>query len=73
MIYFVADRPGHDRRYAINSFLIEKKLGWKKKENFESGLKKTVFWYLENQNWWKNILIKKYSLKRLGILKKKGN
>jgi dTDP-glucose 4,6-dehydratase len=73
LIYFVKDRPGHDRRYAVNSSLIEKKLGWKKIESFDDGLKKTIKWYLENQHWWKNILKKKYSLARLGILKKVSN
>lgn len=52
---FVADRPGHDKRYAINATKLEKELGWKPKENFESGLKKTIQWYLENEAWVKNI------------------
>ncbi|WP_374028801.1 dTDP-glucose 4,6-dehydratase [Bdellovibrio bacteriovorus] len=52
---FVADRPGHDKRYAIDATKIEKELGWRPKENFESGLKKTIAWYLENEAWVKNI------------------
>lgn len=52
---FVADRPGHDKRYAIDASKIEKELGWKPKENFETGLKKTIHWYLENESWVKNI------------------
>ncbi len=54
-ITFVKDRAGHDRRYAINSSKLEKELGWSAKETFESGLKKTVEWYLANQNWIQNI------------------
>ena len=73
LIYFVQDRPGHDRRYAVNSSFIKKNLGWNKIENFESGLVKTIKWYIKNQDWWKNILKKKYSLARLGILKKRIN
>ncbi|MEJ2767092.1 dTDP-glucose 4,6-dehydratase [Mycetohabitans sp. B46] len=51
LIAFVADRPGHDRRYAIDARKIERELGWKPAETFESGLKKTVQWYLDNQDW----------------------
>jgi dTDP-glucose 4,6-dehydratase len=68
-IRFVEDRPGHDMRYAIDASKIAEELGWKPKETFESGLKKTVQWYLENEAWWKNILSGKYQLQRLG---KKG-
>lgn len=50
-ITFVQDRPGHDRRYAIDARKLEKELGWKPKETFETGIKKTVQWYLENQDW----------------------
>jgi dTDP-glucose 4,6-dehydratase len=50
-ITFVADRPGHDRRYAIDASKIERELGWKPDETFETGIRKTVQWYLENQNW----------------------
>jgi dTDP-glucose 4,6-dehydratase len=59
-ITFVKDRPGHDRRYAINASKIEQELKWKPKETFESGLVKTVSWYLENQNWCNSILSGEY-------------
>jgi dTDP-glucose 4,6-dehydratase len=54
-ITFVTDRPGHDRRYAINSKKIERELGWKPIETFETGIHKTVQWYLDNQNWVRNV------------------
>jgi dTDP-glucose 4,6-dehydratase len=73
LVYFVQDRPGHDKRYAINSSFIKRNLGWKETESFENGLVKTIRWYIKNQDWWKNILKKRYSLVRLGILKKKLN
>ncbi len=57
---FVKDRPGHDKRYAIDATKIEKELGWKPKENFESGLKKTIQWYLENEGWVQNIVSGNY-------------
>ncbi|MBE9569099.1 MAG: GDP-mannose 4,6-dehydratase [Proteobacteria bacterium] len=50
-ITFVKDRPGHDRHYAIDSSKIENKLGWSPREIFETGLKKTIKWYVENSNW----------------------
>ena len=55
LITFVADRPGHDRRYAIDARKIERELGWKPKETFESGIRKTVRWYLENNDWVKDV------------------
>ncbi|MFA6061445.1 MAG: dTDP-glucose 4,6-dehydratase [Gallionella sp.] len=55
-ITFVTDRPGHDRRYAIDARKIERELGWKPAETFESGIRKTVQWYLDNQGWVKNVL-----------------
>lgn len=55
LITYVADRPGHDRRYAIDARKIEKELGWKPAETFESGIRKTVKWYLENQDWVQNV------------------
>lgn len=55
---FVTDRPGHDKRYAIDASKIEKELGWKPKENFDSGIRKTVKWYLDNQSWVQNIVSK---------------
>ncbi len=54
-ITFVADRPGHDRRYAIDASKIQRELGWKPAETFETGIRKTVLWYLENQNWVTNV------------------
>ena len=55
LIAFVADRPGHDRRYAIDDSKIQKELGWSPKETFESGIRKTVRWYLKNEQWVKNV------------------
>ncbi len=67
LISFVKDRPGHDLRYAIDATKIERELGWKPEETFESGLRKTVFWYLNNRNWWTQVLDGSYKLERLGI------
>ena len=58
LIEFVKDRKGHDLRYAIDASKIEKELGWKPKTNFEEGIKRTVKWYLENEDWWKPLLKK---------------
>lgn len=55
-ITFVKDRPGHDRRYAVNVGKIERKLSWRSQETFETGLRKTIAWYLDNQNWVANII-----------------
>lgn len=66
LITFVEDRPGHDRRYAIDASKIERELGWKPQETFESGMKKTVQWYLDNKEWWQRVLSGKYQLMRLG-------
>lgn len=66
LMTFVEDRPGHDRRYAMDITKIETELGWVPKETFETGLKKTVHWYLENKQWWKRILDGKYLGERLG-------
>jgi dTDP-glucose 4,6-dehydratase len=55
LMTFVKDRPGHDRRYAIDCGKIEKELGWTPKETFESGLKKTIQWYLDNPEWIQSI------------------
>jgi dTDP-glucose 4,6-dehydratase len=67
LITFVADRPGHDLRYAIDSSKIEGELGWAPRESFESGLKRTVAWYLENRDWWQRILSGAYRVERLGL------
>ena len=66
-IAFVADRPGHDRRYAIDAGKIERELGWKPQETFEKGLEKTVEWYLQNEEWTASILSGAYRLERLGL------
>ena len=66
LITFVKDRPGHDFRYAINAEKIQKELGWYPSESFESGIKKTIQWYLENESWWRKIQDKKYNQERLG-------
>ena len=66
-ITFVADRPGHDRRYAIDAGKIERELGWKPQETFEKGLEKTVEWYLQNEEWTASILSDAYRLERLGL------
>ena len=69
LIRFVEDRPGHDRRYAIDASKIERELGWRAQETFESGLEKTVKWYLENRSWWQAIMDHGYSAKRVGLAK----
>ena len=66
LITYVKDRPGHDVRYAINAQKINKDLGWEPLNNFESGIQKTVKWYLNNIEWCDNILNGSYQLKRLG-------
>ena len=69
LITFVEDRPGHDARYAIDAAKIGRELGWKPQETFESGLRKTVAWYLDNRSWWQHILDGSYRLERLGAAK----
>lgn len=66
LITYVKDRPGHDRRYAINSAKISKELGWTPTETFETGMRKTVSWYLENKSWWERVLDGSYKLDRIG-------
>jgi dTDP-glucose 4,6-dehydratase len=66
LITFVADRPGHDRRYAIDARKLREDLGWAPQESFESGLRKTVEWYLTNRPWWERIRSKVYRGERLG-------
>ena len=65
-IEFVSDRPGHDLRYAIDATRLENELGWRAREDFASGLEKTVRWYLDNEAWWRPIRERKYSGERLG-------
>ena len=67
LITFVADRPGHDLRYAIDASKIERELGWRPQETFESGLRKTVEWYLANEGWWQAVLDGSYQGERLGL------
>ncbi|MBY7667589.1 MULTISPECIES: dTDP-glucose 4,6-dehydratase [Vibrio] len=66
LITYVKDRPGHDVRYAIDASKIERELGWKPEETFESGIRKTVEWYLNNREWWSRVLDGSYSRERLG-------
>ena len=66
LITFVNDRPGYDVRYAIDASKIEAMLGWVPDETFETGLRKTVQWYLDNRQWWERILSGEYRLERLG-------
>lgn len=66
LITFVQDRPGHDLRYAIDPSKLCNELGWKPQENFDSGIRKTVEWYLSNEWWWKPIHEKRYAGQRLG-------
>ena len=68
LITYVKDRPGHDKRYAINPARIEKELGWSPRENFASGLRRTVQWYLDNEEWIKTIEDGSYRGERLGTL-----
>jgi len=68
LIGYVEDRPGHDRRYAIDASKISSDLGWQPKEDFESGIRKTINWFLDNEAWW-NPLLAKGSLQRLGMKK----
>lgn len=67
LIEFVTDRPGHDLRYAIDASKIRDELGWQPSETFETGFRKTVRWYLDNDAWWQNILSGEYQLDRQGL------
>ena len=66
LITFVTDRPGHDLRYAIDASKIERELGWRPAETFDSGIKQTVAWYLDNPQWWQAILSGEYQMQRSG-------
>jgi dTDP-glucose 4,6-dehydratase len=68
LIQFVTDRPGHDSRYAIDASKLENELGWRARENFDTGIEKTVQWYLDNEWWWRP-LRERYSGQRLGLVK----
>ena len=67
LIQFVQDRPGHDRRYAVDASKIARDLGWKPEQTFSSGLRKTVLWYLQHRPWWQNVLSGQYRLTRQGF------
>ncbi|APD91169.1 dTDP-glucose 4,6-dehydratase [Alteromonas mediterranea] len=68
LITYVTDRPGHDVRYAIDASKIERELGWKPEETFESGIRKTAVWYLNNETWWSRVLDGSYQGERLGTV-----
>ena len=68
LITYVKDRPGHDKRYAIDPSKIKKDLNWQPDETFDTGLKKTIRWYLENELWWGDVLNGSYKLERMGAL-----
>ena len=68
LITYVTDRPGHDFRYAIDASKISNELGWQPKENFETGIDKTIRWYLENREWWQAIQDNTYQQERLGVV-----
>ncbi|WP_036252965.1 dTDP-glucose 4,6-dehydratase [Methylobacter sp. BBA5.1] len=67
LITHVTDRPGHDKRYAIDAGKINKELDWTPQETFETGIRKTVQWYIDNQAWWQNVLDGSYRRERLGL------
>jgi dTDP-glucose 4,6-dehydratase len=67
LITHVADRPGHDVRYAIDAGKIQRELGWAPAETFDSGIRKTVQWYLDNESWWRHVLDGSYQMQRLGL------
>jgi dTDP-glucose 4,6-dehydratase len=73
LITFAVDRPGHDRRYAIDCSKIEREIGWRAIETFETGLSKTVRWYLDNHRWWQDILDRGYKAERIGLAKNNGD
>jgi dTDP-glucose 4,6-dehydratase len=72
LIHYVADRPGHDARYAIDATKLEDELGWKALENFDTGIEKTIHWYLENDWWWQPLRATVYGGQRLGVLGRPG-
>ena len=67
LITFVTDRPGHDQRYAIDASKLESELGWRAQEDFGSGIRRTVRWYLENEWWWQPLRRGVYAGERLGL------
>jgi dTDP-glucose 4,6-dehydratase len=72
LISFVPDRPGHDRRYAIDPSKIESELGWRAQETFETGIEKTMRWFLDNRPWWQAILDRGYQARRIGVIPASG-
>jgi len=72
LITFVKDRPGHDRRYAIDPTKIETELGWRSLETFDTGIDKTIRWYLDNEAWWRPLRAAVYAGERLGLVEKKS-
>lgn len=72
LITYVTDRPGHDARYAIDATKLETELGWRAEENFDTGIEKTVRWYLNNEAWWRPLRDKVYAGERLGVLATEG-
>ncbi len=68
LIKFVKDRPGHDRRYAIDATKLETELGWRAKENFETGIERTIRWYLDNDWWWSPLRAQGHGVARLGLI-----
>ena len=64
----VADRPGHDFRYAIDPQKIERDIGWAAEESFDTGLARTIQWYLDNEPWWRALREKRYDGERIGLL-----
>ena len=70
LITFVDDRPGHDKRYAVDSSKLQNTLKWEPKESFQSGIKKTIEWYLNNEEWWRKIQRNNYNQQRLGLKNK---
>ena len=72
LITYVTDRPGHDFRYAIDASKLQRELGWRAAESFESGLGKTVAWYLANESWWRPLKDKVYDGRRLGLVTSAG-
>lgn len=71
-IRFVTDRPGHDRRYAIDATKLENELGWRAQETFETGIARTVRWYLDNAWWWQPLSAAGHGMARLGLVGKRG-
>ena len=70
-VSFVTDRPGHDQRYAIDATRLERELGWSAKETFDTGIEKTVRWYLDNRQWWESVRRGVYAGERLGLANKR--